>query len=287
MPSLPASSLPALSLPALSLRIPAVALVAIIGASPWASTAIAAPPVEAASSVETARPVEAAPPAAAPNTAPTTQAPITGVPPARTLQLIRQWLQPGWYDNAWQTERDVANGMPDRLVHRPMHQFFAPVKVPQLEGWIVFQQASQDGSHSPDSLFRTGLLQFIVDEQLGVVRQRELAFKDPQRFRNAHLEPAALAKVTLDDVSWNPACDFLLQASAAGTEVRGPIPARTCWIESRGLGKRLWADDEVVIRPGEFWFLGRYRDDEGAVKWGNENAELNQLRRAKVAKTAR
>jgi hypothetical protein len=168
--------------------------------------------------------------------------------PRRALELIREWVKPGWYDNVAQTERDIQNETPDRLVHRPMHQFFAPVKLPQFEGYLVFQQASQDGSRTPESLIRTGLLQYLVDEKLGVVRQRELNFKDAQRFRDAHLDPALLAKATLDDVRFDPACDFLLKVSADGSEVRGPVPARTCWIESRGLGKRLWADDEVVIR---------------------------------------
>jgi hypothetical protein len=197
--------------------------------------------------------------------------------PERTLELIRSWIQPGWYDNEAQVEQDLEKGVPDRLIHRPMHQFFAPVTVPGLEGFVVFQQASQDGSKTPESLFRTGLLHFFVDAELGVVRQRELNFKDGERFRNAHLQPELLAKVTPDDVRVDSKCDFLLRADDAGTEVRGPIVPKECRILSRGTNEWLWADDEVVIRPGEFWFLGRFKDEKGVVKWGNENDELNRL----------
>ena len=35
----------------------------------------------------------------------------------------------------------------------------------------------------------------------------------------------------------------------------------------------LIADDAVMIRPDEFWFLGRFVDETGKVMWGNASKE--------------
>ena len=192
----------------------------------------------------------------------------------RTLERVRAWVQ-GGYDNREQVAAELANDVPDTLKHRQMYQLFVPVEMPSIPGHTVYQQASVDGSTDPDRIWRNGILQFIRDPATGSVRERELNFKEPKRFHNAHLEPGSLAGLSLDDFEWDPGCDFYLKTSADGSEVRGPVG--TCQIEMAG--QTLTADDEVVIRPDEFWFLGRYVNNEGRIVWGNASDEHTRLRR--------
>jgi hypothetical protein len=51
------------------------------------------------------------------------------------------------------------------------------------------------------------------------------------------------------------------------------MKAGGCRFFSKGLNKQLVADDAVTIRPAEYWFLGRFIDDNGKVMWGNASDE--------------
>jgi len=194
------------------------------------------------------------------------------------LALVRAWVA-GRYDNAAQSVRDLGDpAIPDDQKHRLMHQLFVPVPVaiPALEGYLVFQQSSVDGSEDPDLITRVGLLQFLVDAD-GQLRQRELNFIDLDRFKNAHRRPEQLAAVGPADVRFDPGCDFPLHLTPSREEITGVMPRGACRFFSPGLGKELIADDAVTIRPDEYWFLGRFVDGEGRVMWGNASPEPVKL----------
>jgi len=199
---------------------------------------------------------------------------------ARALTLVKQWVH-GQYNNKPQFERDIAAKVPAGEIHRVMNQFFAPVtvEVPGIEGYLVYQHASADGSLEPRTLFRIGLLQYITDPDSGRLIQRELNFKNGEPWKNAHRNPELLKKATMADVNVNPGCDFFLEANAAGTEVAGTMKKRACTMYSDGLKMTLYAEDAVVIRPDEFHFWGRFVDDAGQVRWGTQSKELYQLKR--------
>jgi len=197
---------------------------------------------------------------------------------AATMDRIQEWVQ-GRYDNTAQAAADEANGVPPDLQHREMHQFFVPVDIPAIPGHLVFQQASADGSTDPELVFRAGLLQFLPDEDSNSVRQRELYFKDTEAFKNAHLSPGKLASLTLDDFEWDPGCDFYLLLDDSGERVSGPIGKGTCRVFNRGLNKDMIAEDEVVITADQYWFLGRFVDENGEVLWGNASDEHIKMNR--------
>lgn len=197
----------------------------------------------------------------------------------RTLALVKAWVH-GSYDNQAQFQGDVARHAPVTELHRLMHQFFAPVtvKVPGIEGYLVYQHASADGSFDPRSVFRVGLLQYLVDAE-GRLVQRELSFRDGERWKNAWRQQELLARATLADVTVNPGCDFHLQADAAGTVVNGVMTPKACTMFSDALKATLYAEDAVVIGPDEYQFWGRFVDDAGQVRWGTASRELYRLQR--------
>ena len=194
------------------------------------------------------------------------------------LALIRSWVS-GPYDNAAQVKRDLADPeIPDDEKHRLMHQLFVPVTVdvPGIPGYLVFQQSSVDGSDDPEAIFRVGLLQFFVDDA-GQLRQRELNFREPGPFKNAHRDQQRLQNLTLDQFNADSGCDFLLTLESSGKQVGGPMRAGACRFFSKGLNKELTADDAVTIKADDYWFLGRFVDDTGKVMWGNASAEPVKL----------
>jgi hypothetical protein len=200
--------------------------------------------------------------------------------PAETdpLTLVKEWVA-GNYNNIAQAEADAAADLPPELMHRPMHQLFAPVDVPGIEGHIVYQQSSMDGSENPAMIFRHGLMQYIPDAATDSLRQRELYFKDPESFKNAHLNPEILTNISLEDLNWDEGCDFYLTTSDDATVVSGPLIEGACVMFNEGLQKNLYADDLVEITATDYRFRGRYVDETGAVMWGTGSSELNSLTR--------
>ena len=194
----------------------------------------------------------------------------------RTMALVEAWVH-GGYDNTWQADAESAADVALDQRHRVMFQLFAPVDIPAIPGHTVYQQASVDGSTDPDRIWRNGVLQFFRDPDTGSVRLRELNFKQPADFHNAQFRLQALRALTLADFEWNPGCDFLLVAAADDSLVRGPIV--DCRLPLPGRDGEMIADDEVVITADEFWFLGRYRDADGVIMWGNTSDEHTKLRR--------
>ncbi len=197
-------------------------------------------------------------------------------PENAALELIQKWVN-GSYSNVAQAEADIAAGLPPEKMHRAMHQLFAPVEVPGIDGYIVYQQSSMDGSENPAMIFRHGLMQYIEDPESHTLRQRELYFKDGERFKNAHRNPEILADLTLDDMTWDEGCDFHLTPNADGTMVSGPLIERACVLFNQGLQQNMYADDLVEITTTEYRFRGRYIDADGNVMWGTNSGELNRL----------
>jgi hypothetical protein len=201
-------------------------------------------------------------------------------PPANSTEqaiaLVKEWVD-GNYNNVAQSSADVAANLPTEQIHRPMYQLFARVDTPNLQGYTLYQQSSMDGSENPAMIFRHGLMQYIPDENSDALLQRELYFKDPEPYKNLHLNPEILVNVTLEDLTWDTGCDFYLQTNADGTMVSGPLKEGACVLFNQGLQKNMYADDLVEITATDYRFRGRFIDENGAVMWGTESEELNTL----------
>jgi uncharacterized protein YbjT (DUF2867 family) len=193
-----------------------------------------------------------------------------------TMALVEQWVH-GYYNNSAQAQADLERDIPDSHHHRLMHQLLVPVKIPALRGHTVFQQAATDGSMNPRWIVRLGILQFFVDEKTGLVRQRELAFKRQDDFKNAHLNPEKLASLTAADFEFDPLCDFYVTLNPDGERIAGPMPDNQCLLHRPGLEKPLIAEDRIEITADSYSFLGRFLDDAGNVMWGTPSDELNRL----------
>jgi uncharacterized protein YbjT (DUF2867 family) len=196
----------------------------------------------------------------------------------RILEAVRTWVR-GRYDSAEQVERDLEMDVPETMQHRLMHQLFAPIDVSFADGVIIYQQSSMDGLEDPDWITRKGLLQFYVNPETGNVHQRELAFKDEEKFVNVHRNPELLDGLTLDDFTWREGCDFKLSMNEGGQVVSGPMDFGSCRMQMPGSGEDMVAEDRIYITPDEYWFLGRYLNKEGEVVWGTESDEMNKLKR--------
>lgn len=194
-----------------------------------------------------------------------------------TLQLVRQWVH-GYYHNIAQAEADMAAELPPEQMHRPMHQLFVPVEAPNIDGYIVYQQSSMDGSEDPAMIFRHGLMQYFPDPNSDALIQRELYFREePERYKNLHHNPELLADITPDDLTWDAGCDFYLRANEARTLVSGPLLEKQCVLLNRGTQQNMYADDRIEITATDYRFHGRYRDEAGNIVWGTASEKLNSL----------
>jgi hypothetical protein len=194
----------------------------------------------------------------------------------KTMSLLERWIG-GNYSSQAQYDADQAADKPDTEKHRLMFQLFQRVDAPGIGGVVFFEQGSRDGSTDPDMIWRSAMVQLLPDPALGVVRYRELMFKDQKTWHNAHKTPERFKALTAADVTFDANCDFLVTLNATGTEIAGPIPKMKCSRMNDGTGERMYADDKIVVKPGEFWFLGRYINAKGEHVWGNESDELNKL----------
>ena len=75
------------------------------------------------------------------------------------------------------------------------------------------------------------------------------------------------------------AFDGPVQVEPGGKAVSGPMDFGPCRLFNEGLGIEMIAEDEIRVTADEYWFLGRYVDEEGNVMWGTESDELNKLKR--------
>jgi len=199
-------------------------------------------------------------------------------PTENTLELVKSWVN-GYYNNVAQAEADMATDLPPEQMHRPMHQLFVPMDAPNIEGYILFQQSSMDGSETPAMIFRHGLMQYLPDPDSDALLQRELYFKEPEAFKNLHHNPELLADITLDDMTWDAGCDFYLQANDDNTLVSGPLLDGACVQFNRGTQQDMYADDRVEITATDYRFHGRYRDADGNIVWGTSSEILNNMTR--------
>ena len=158
-----------------------------------------------------------------------------------------------------------------------MYQLFKKVEVSFLDGVVIYQQSSIDGSDDPDWITRKGLLYFFISSETGMVHQRELDFKNPDKYFNIHINPGLLDDLTIDDFTWREGCDFKLRLDVDRQAVSGPMNFGTCRMENPGTGQDMVAEDKIRITPKEYWFLGRYLDLDGNIVWGTESDEMNKL----------
>ena len=196
----------------------------------------------------------------------------------RSLALVQEWVQ-GNYNNVAQAEADMASNLPPEEMHRPMHQLFVPIEATNIDGYIVYQQSSLDGSETPAMVFRHGLMQYIKDPESDALLQRELYFKDPEPYKNLHHNPELLNDVTLDQMTWDAGCDFYLRVNESVDMVSGPLREGECVMFNRGTQQDMYADDRVEITATDYRFHGRYRDAEGNIVWGTASEELNSMTR--------
>ncbi len=186
------------------------------------------------------------------------------------MALIEAWVG-GTYDNSTQVAEDKANNLSADEVHMPMHQIVEPVTIESIDGLTYFQQLTNDGT--TDTLLGVGIYQYRPDPETGTVIMRLHMFNNSEQFVNAHLEPAKLEGVSLDDVHSTAGCEFYFSKSEDGSQLKGVMGEPGCYPISRSMGRKIHHIDELIIRPGELWNNARYYDLDGTQLFGNTTGE--------------
>ena len=187
-----------------------------------------------------------------------------------TMALIEAWVG-GTYDNSPQVTKDEAKNLPADKRQMPLHQVVEPVTIKGFDGLTYFQQLTNDGT--TDTLLGVGIYQYRPDPNTGTVIMRLHMFNDSEQFVNAHLDPAKLEGVSLDDVHSTAGCEFYFSISEDGSQLKGVMGEAGCYPISRSMGKKIHHIDELIIRPGELWNNARFYDLDGTQLFGNTTGE--------------
>ena len=134
------------------------------------------------------------------------------------MKSIESWTG-GTYDNSAQIAEGEAKNLPTEKRHIPLHQIVLPVSIEAFDGLTYFQQLTNDGT--TDTLLGVGIYQFRPDPKTGTVKLRFHMFNNSEQFVDAHLEPAKLEGVSLDDVHSTAGCEFYFSKSEDGSQLKG------------------------------------------------------------------
>jgi hypothetical protein len=186
------------------------------------------------------------------------------------MASIEAWVG-GTYDNSAQVAEDEAKNLPAGKRQMPLHQIVEPVTIDSIDGLTYFQQLTNDGT--TDTLLGVGIYQYRPDPETGTVIMRLHMFNNSEQFVNAHLDPAKLEGVSLDDVHSTAGCEFYFSKSGDGSQLKGAMGEPGCYPISRSMGKKIHHIDELIIRPGELWNNARYYDLDGTQLFGNTTGE--------------
>ncbi|MDX2222951.1 MAG: chromophore lyase CpcT/CpeT [Rhodospirillaceae bacterium] len=218
----------------------------------------------------------------------------TGLAHAATLadhlaadrEVLLAWVQ-GEFGNARQVRAGTnalavgpvaADAAPDLL-----YPVFARVDVPALGDHVIYLQWPMG---APDGkLQRQRIWVFADDPARNAVMMKFYTLKDPDRWRDAHRDPAKVRTMTAADViPYPPACDLPFRRH--GDVFLGEIPRGDCTIVSQQSRTTMTINARVVIGARSIWYAESGTRDDGTTVFRVPRAGAYEFdRRASASST--
>lgn len=171
------------------------------------------------------------------------------------LTLLRQWLA-GEFDNTRQVisgENLLREGPVDRdQVPDLLYPIFSLVEAPAIGEHVVYLQWHQGSADGP--LQRQRIWAFTVDAEQNAVIMDFYTLRDPNRWRDAHLNPAtAVRDMTRADLLPYPAACRLPFRRYINVFI-GEIPKGACRIVSQQTRTEMTIHARIVVGAGQLWY---------------------------------
>ncbi len=176
-----------------------------------------------------------------------------------------------WVQGSFSNTRQVNEGT-NALADGPMAEGATPdllfpvfkrVEIPALEGDVIYLQWPMG---SPEGkLQRQRIWVFKPDPARNAIMMKFYTLKEPEKWVNAHQEPAKVKAMTLADViPYPPACDLPFQKY--GDVFMGEIPKTKCKIVSQQTKIAMTINGHTIIGKDKIWYHeSGARDDNNAV----------------------
>lgn len=179
------------------------------------------------------------------------------------LGLLLEWF-PGEYDNYEQFWQDGLDGVQQR--HEHLHHIFLPVEAAAIGEHTFFVQQYLDGD--PQNVYRQRLYRFDLDTDEQAIRLTIFSFKDEAKYRDAHLQPAVLDGLAMDELIERPGCEVYWKFDT--DHFKGYMKERACSFVSKRSGKRIFVLDDLRLTADEIWIRDEAFDEDGERVFGNE-----------------
>ena len=190
------------------------------------------------------------------------------------LELMLGWFE-GRFDNYWQAREEAEAEV--EHPHGRVHSIFKRVDLPVVGENVFYVQQYSDGD--PKKIYRQRLYSFVANEEKEAIELVIYAPPDTAAVVDAHLDPAKLAGLTLDDLRSYPGCEVYWQRQ--GTEFIGATEPDACRVVSQRSGRTLVISDDLKLTANEIWIQDRAVDDEGNYVYGHQGGVPHKLWRAR------
>jgi len=172
-----------------------------------------------------------------------------------TLGRIIDWLD-GHYSN----EAQIATGELD-AENNLLFPVFKKVDVPAFGNHIVYLQWPIGG---PDGrLQRQRLWTFHEDAETGATRMSFFTLREPERWLDAHIDPAKIREMTAEDtIGYPETC--LLPVAFADATITASIPP-TCQIISQATRTTMTLQATITITPNQITYQEAATRPDGSI----------------------
>ena len=191
----------------------------------------------------------------------------------RDFNTMISWFE-GEFDNMEQVYFDKILNVGDAEEHDRIHSIFKRVPMP-LIGETVFY-VEQYSDNDPAKIYRQRLYRFSTNDERQAVALNIYSFKNSLAVRGAHNDDSVLSKLGLADLNAMPeGCTVYWQKRA--NQFVGTMDRGTCQVASKGSGKTLIFEDDLILTEGEIWIQDRAKDTEGNYIFGNKAGVAHKL----------
>ena len=191
------------------------------------------------------------------------------------LRLMMKWFE-GRFDNFAQTveEKESKSEFP----HERIHSIFARVNLPNIGENVFYVQQYLDGDAA--KIYRQRLYVFTLNKPEKAIELKIYTFPDEKAVRDAHLDNAKLAGLTLDKMDSPKGCEVYWRLK--GDKFEGSMKLNACQVVSKRSGKTLIITDDLFLAKDEIWINDQAKDDKGNYVFGNKSGIHHKLKRVRM-----
>ena len=197
-------------------------------------------------------------------------------PYARDLLILTEWFE-GEFDNEEQLwfEADPRSETPEDARHPRLHTVHRRLDLPTFGPHVFYVEEYKD--NNPEDLVRQRLVVFSSEGLGGAMRMQQGFFKNPGEARGAQFEPAKLAELRRDDVTFLDECDVFWRRVAGQYE--GQMRPKTC-VFGEGAERR-YSVHNLILSETKYWRndLTRLVSDDSLFV-GFDETKPTKMRRA-------